>query len=93
MELRSGKMKAWIYTTDDWNYGGTLDKEPIGWFEEINSIEDLFKILDRWNAAEREIRKYEVKELVISRFDADDLANAKKYGKPIADIKVEIYEW
>ena len=85
-------MKAWIYTTHDWNFGGILDKEPIGWFEEINSIEDLFKILDRWNAAEREIRKYEVKELVISRFDANDLATANKYGKPIADIKVEIYD-
>ncbi len=83
-------MKAWIYTTHDWNYGGILEKEPIGWFEEINSIENLFKMLDTWNATKRK-DEYETAELVISRFDADDLATAKKYGKPIADIKVEIY--
>ena len=81
-------MKAWIYTTHDASYVAPLGEGSIGWFEEIDSIEDLLKVLDKYKAKNND----KVHELVISRFDAGDLAHAMRYKQPIADIKVEIYD-
>lgn len=81
-------MKAWIYKTSESRIGGIYDKEFFGRITEINSIDDLFQILNDFNTE----HKLSVDELVISSFDQDDLAHAKKYKKPIADIKVEIYD-
>ena len=56
---------------------------------EVNDINDLFKVLDEWNAKQYEKH---VSELVICRYDDDDKTNAARDGRPICDISVEIYD-
>lgn len=80
-------MRARFYVTND-TY--VKDGVPVEWFDEVNSIDDLFRHLDKWNKdADNVITT--VDSLVIRRYDDSDKTNAARDGRVICDIAVEIY--
>jgi hypothetical protein len=72
-------MKALVRTTSSYDEG---------WIVEVNSIDDLFKVLDEWNAKNNE----NVYELIIRRYDDEEKADAVKENRPVCDVKVTIYD-
>ncbi len=73
-------MKAWVYKTSTYSYNG--------WMVEVNNIEDLFKVLDEWNAK----NNGDIHELVIRRYGDKEKMDAIKENRPVRDIAVEIYD-